>query len=72
MHASPGKVLSQRIAGNPEEEVLLARLRSNHEQMKRLFDVLSQRQEESAPAAELVHHETRYLQRAGGSREVAR
>ena len=49
-HASLGKVLSERIVGSGEEKELLARLRSNHEQIKRLFDVVSARVEESRTA----------------------
>ena len=40
-HASLGKVLSEHVVGSREQEVLLERLRSNHAQMKRLFDVVS-------------------------------
>ena len=50
-YASLGKVLSEHAAGSREQEVVLARLRSNHEQMKRLFDVLSGRDEKSPASA---------------------
>ena len=46
-YASLGKVLSEHAVGSREQEVILARLRSNHEQMKQLFDVLSERDEKS-------------------------
>ncbi len=49
-HAALGKVLSEHVAGSREQEILLGRLRSTHEQLKRLFDVLSQR-DEKTPAA---------------------
>ena len=42
-HASLGRVLSEHVTASVEEERLLARLRSNHEQLKRLFDAVSER-----------------------------
>jgi PAS domain S-box-containing protein len=41
-HASLGKVLSEHAVSGKEEEALLSKLRSNHEQIKRLFDAVSQ------------------------------
>jgi signal transduction histidine kinase/HAMP domain-containing protein len=49
-HTSLGKALSEHIVESRGEEALLARLRSNHEQIKRLFDVVSARVEESRAA----------------------
>lgn len=45
-HASLEKVLSEHRAVTPEEQVALARLRANHDQMKRLFDAVSAKIEE--------------------------
>jgi len=59
-HASLGKVLSVEMRGDQEEEALLAELRSNHEQMKRLFDMASERIETGRSAPEngsLPYHE---------------
>ena len=42
-HASLGRVLSEHVTASDEEESLLARLRSNHEQLKRLFGMVSER-----------------------------
>ena len=42
-HASLGRVLSEHVTASVEEQRLLARLRSNHEQLKRLFDAVSER-----------------------------
>ena len=46
-HASLGKVLSEHTVGSPEELTLLSSLRSNHEKMKRLFDAVNAKVEES-------------------------
>jgi PAS domain S-box-containing protein len=40
-YAALGKILSEYRAGSREEQALLAALRSNHEQMKHLFDAAS-------------------------------
>lgn len=45
-NASLGRVLSEHVSRNPEERLLVARLRSKHVQIKRLFDRLSARIEE--------------------------
>jgi PAS domain S-box-containing protein len=50
-HASLERLLSEHAVVSLEERVLLDRLRSNHEQLKRLFDVVSARVEESRPGA---------------------
>jgi signal transduction histidine kinase len=51
-HTSLGKTLSEYVARRPEELVLLDRLRSNHHQMKTLFDAVRAGVEGSRPVAE--------------------
>jgi signal transduction histidine kinase len=51
-HASLGKELSEQVAGSREQEALLARLRSNHEQIKRLFEAVSHRGAKKSAATE--------------------
>jgi PAS domain S-box-containing protein len=48
-HASLGKVLSEHAVSGKEEEALLSKLRSNHAQIKSLFDVVSERVDERKP-----------------------
>ena len=51
-HESLGKVLSEHTVRSPEAEALLAKLRSDHEQMKNLFDLISKRIEQGKPASQ--------------------
>jgi PAS domain S-box-containing protein len=45
-HRSLGKLLAEHAITTPDEESLIARLRSNHQQMKNIFDVLVKGTEE--------------------------
>ena len=40
-HTSLGKVLSEQAGEGPEEQALIASLRTNHEHLKRIFDAVS-------------------------------
>ena len=50
-HASLGKLLSEHVAGSGEEEALLARLRSNHEQTQKALRCGSERTVEGREGA---------------------
>jgi PAS domain S-box-containing protein len=42
-HASLGRILAEHAVGSNEEQALLERLRSSHEQLKKLFETVSER-----------------------------
>ena len=46
-HTSLGKLLSENVATTPDEEALIAQLRSNYQRMKGLFDLIVKNIEES-------------------------
>lgn len=56
-HSSLGKLLSEQVVKTADEEKLIARLRSNHRQMKNIFDALVKGTEEGRIGEKRVYRD---------------